>query len=240
MSTALRKALDRCAERGQPAQLWLRDDDAVEPGPALDRLLQMTNAAQVPLTLAVIPINTGMSLANRLLAEPHVSVAVHGWSHTNHAGAEEKKQELGGHRPVPLVLAELARGFARLAALHSPRFVPALVPPWNRISPDIIAGLPDLGFQALSVFGPETSGPLRMINTHVDLIDWHGTRGGRPAAVLLDEVAAALEAGGPVGVLSHHLVHDDAAWEFLTALFQMTGTHPGCRWTGLSDLIRLP
>jgi hypothetical protein len=239
-SNAFLSVLDRCADRGEPARIWLRDDDAVEPGPALDRLLQMTGTAKVPVTLAVIPAFSGRALADRLADEPHVTVTVHGWAHANFAPADEKKQELGGHRPLAVVLAELSRGLGHLSGLHGPSFAPVLVPPWNRISPEVIAGLPDLGFRALSVFGPETPGPLKMVNTHVDLIDWHGTRGGRPAAVLLDELAGALEAGTPVGLLTHHLVHDDAAWDFLAALFDMTAAHPGCRWTGLPDLIGLP
>lgn len=234
------RALDRCADKGKPARLWLRDDDAVEPGPALDRLLQMTNAAQVPLTLAAIPAFSGKALADRLLTEPHVTVAVHGWAHSNHAAQHEKKQELGGHRPTPVVLAELARGFAKLAELHGARFSPVLVPPWNRISPDVVVGLPGLGFQGLSVFGPETPASLSMINTHVDLIDWRGTRGGRSEAILLDELATGLDSGAPVGLLTHHLVHDVAAWDFLARLFDMTVKHPGCLWTGLPDLLHLP
>jgi hypothetical protein len=240
MSNAFLNALDRHADRGKPAQLWLRDDDAVDPGPALDRLLRMTAAARVPVTLAAIPAFSGKALADRLATEPHVTVAVHGWSHKNYAGPEEKKQELGAHRPPAEVLADLKRGFAQLATLHGPRFAPVLVPPWNRISSQVVAELPGLGFEALSVFGPETPEPLKMMNTHVDLIDWHGTRGGRPAAILLDELASALESDAPVGILTHHLVHDAAAWDFLADLFKMTATHPGCRWTALPDLIRLP
>ncbi|TIS82782.1 MAG: polysaccharide deacetylase, partial [Mesorhizobium sp.] len=37
------------------AEFWLRDDDAVDPTAALDRLLELTRALEVPLTLAVIP-----------------------------------------------------------------------------------------------------------------------------------------------------------------------------------------
>ncbi len=240
MSDALLRALDHCADRGEPARLWLRDDDAVEPGPALDRLLQLTGAAQVPIALAVIPALSGSALADRLSVEPHVAVAVHGWAHANYAAQAEKPQELGAHRPAPVVLVEVAHGFAHLAALHGPQFTPVLVPPWNRISPAVVAGLPDLGFQALSVFGPEKPAPLRMVNTHVDLIDWRGTRGGRPAAALLDELASALIRRAPVGLLVHHLVHDEAAWDFLAGLFDMTAAHPGCRWTALPDLLRLP
>ena len=69
-----------------------------------------------------------------------------------------------------------------------------LVPPWNRIAPQVVAGLPALGFKALSVFGPEAAADLPLFNTHVDVIDWRGTRAGRPDAVLMDEIAQAMTA----------------------------------------------
>ena len=240
MRDAFLRRLDHCAGRGTPARFWLRDDDAIEPGVALDRLLQMTADAGVPVTLAVIPAPSGRALADRLLPEAHVAVAVHGWTHHNHAGATAKQQELGANRPAATALDEVARGFARLASLHGARFTPVLVPPWNRIAPAVVAGLPELGFRALSVFGPEKPAPLRMVNTHVDLIDWRGSRGGRPDEMLLAELMVAMDRGAPVGLLTHHLVHDAQAWDFIARLFDMTADHPGCRWTALPDLVRSP
>jgi hypothetical protein len=188
------------------------------------------------VTLAVIPAGTGEALAARLERAVGVSVAVHGWAHANHAPAGEKSQELGAHRPVGVVLEELAEGFARLKTLHTARFVPVLVPPWNRIAPQVAEGLPGLGFRALSVFGPERPGPLPMVNTHVDVIDWRGSRGGRPEAQLAAEIVARMEAG-PVGLLTHHLVHDAAVWAFLARLYATTRGHPGCRWVPVTALM---
>lgn len=255
---ALARALDA---RKNPAVFWLRDDDAVEPTPALERLLGLG----MPTTLAVIPASTGAALGVHLAgraipgdapptpfgagdagggrppnaplsATAGVSVAVHGWAHTNHAPAGQKSQELGAHRPLTQVLAELADGLSRLRALHGPRLVPLLVPPWNRIAPGVVAGLPDLGFRALSVFGANRPGPLPEVNTQVDLIDWRGTRGGRPPALLEAEIIAAM-AEGPVGILAHHLVHDAAAWNFLGALVTLTAAHPGARWVPVTSLM---
>lgn len=231
----LRRALDARAAAGDPARLWLRDDDAVAPTPALDRLFGLARAG-IPLTLAAIPAQSGRALAAAVAGAPGVTVAVHGWSHANHAGAGEKKQELGAHRPVAAVLAEVARGFAHLSALHGPRFVPLMVPPWNRIADTVAAALPVAGFRALSVFGPARHGPLPQVNTRVDLIDWRGSRGGRDDAVLEREILDAM-AQGPVGILSHHLVHDGAAWRFLDRLAAATLEHPGCRWVPVSDLL---
>ena len=42
--------------------------------------------------------------------------------------------------------------------------------------------------------------------------------------------------GGVMGLLTHHLVHDEAAWIFLDAFFAATARHPACRWATLADL----
>ena len=55
-------ALDECDRRGIKADLWLRDDDAVEPTSALDTLLDLCRGFSVPVTLAVIPEMTTESL----------------------------------------------------------------------------------------------------------------------------------------------------------------------------------
>lgn len=240
----LRKTLDDLANRGQQAVLWWRDDDAVRPTAALDRLLVLSSRWQVPVTLAVIPEPTGPALAEHLSQSTIANVAVHGWRHQNHAPPGEKKQELGSHRPQVQVLTELAQGLARLHALHGPRLVPVLVPPWNRIAPGLLPGLAGCGFQALSVFGPARPGPIRCINTHVDLMDWHGTGGGRATGDLLTDLAGAITAAArkgsnpePIGILSHHLVHDAQAWRFLDVVFDLTRDHPGCRWVGLHGLL---
>lgn len=235
MMDGLRRALNARAADGRPVTLWLRDDDAVEPTPALERLFDLARAG-VPVTVAAIPERTGEALAQAVAGVPRVEVAQHGWSHANYAGAGEKKQELGAHRPLPVVVEEVARGFAKLSALHGPRFVPLMVPPWNRIAPQVAATLPGAGFRALSVYGPARAGTLPQVNTQVDIIDWHGSRRGRPTDVLEGEILAAMEAG-PVGILTHHLVHDMAAWGFLDRLLAVTEGHPGCQWVPVSAML---
>lgn len=233
--------LDRWAAEGRQARFWLRDDDAVDPTPALDRLLALTGGGAIPLTLAVIPARTGPDLAARLDGAAQVGVALHGWSHENHAGPGEKSQELGPHRPAAVVLTQLKVGRERLAELHGARFLPLLVPPWNRIDPALVPRLGEAGLSALSVFGPEQDGPMPQANCHVDLIDWRGTRGGREGVVLVAEIVARLRDGGgvagSVGILGHHLVHDEPAWTFLAELVERTAGHPACRWTSVTEVL---
>ncbi len=152
--TAWLKGLDHLAERGQQLELWLRDDDAVDVTPALERLLALTEQYSVPITLAVIPEKTGFPLAQYLAQKQGVTVAVHGWSHRSYSKPPAKKQELGDDRPLPVVLNELQAGVQKLKALHGEKAIAMLVPPWNRISLQCQC-LGALRLSALSVFGRE-------------------------------------------------------------------------------------
>lgn len=237
----LHAELARWEEAGRTAPFWLRDDDAVEPTEALDRLLGLTAEHKIPLALAVIPATTGEALANRLAEAPLATVAIHGWSHENHAPTSEKKQELGRHRDRHVVLGELEEGISRIARLHGQHMAPLLVPPWNRIDASLVSDLAPLGFAALSTFGPAKPGPLRVVNANVDIIDWHDTRGCRDYTALVQEIVAqlavAFDGGDAVGILTHHLVHDEAAWVFLDRLFEITAGHKACKWLDVRTLM---
>ena len=238
--------LEQWSSIGKTARIWLRDDDAIEPTAELDRFLDLTAIDQVPVLLAVIPAGVKDSLAVRLESADWVAPAIHGWAHFNHAPEGEKSQELGPHRAMDDVLAELATGFRRLSGLFADRLVPVLVPPWNRIDPDIIPHLSEIGFQAVSAFGrkplTEEVGGLKEINTHVDLIDWRGTRGCRDHGDLITAIAAELAIsrksdGVAVGILSHHLIHDDGVNAFLSELFDVIGDSKNADWISTLSLI---
>ena len=81
----LKNALERWRAAGRRPDFWLRDDDAVAPTPALERLLGLTEQFEVPLMLAVIPAHAGGELAGAIAGRPTVTPVVHGWSHENHA-----------------------------------------------------------------------------------------------------------------------------------------------------------
>jgi len=231
-------ALNDRKDAGAPVQFWLRDDDAVEPTKPLDDLLALTTRYAIPLTLAVIPALSTDELAQRLITTRHVAVAVHGWLHKDHAPTGEKKQELGLHRPLDEICSELSRGYTVLAQQHAPNFVPLLVPPWNRIDPAVVEELPELGFQGLSAFGVPASDSLATVNTHIDIIDWRGTRGCRDVSELIDELVAMIESTQiPIGILTHHLVHDDAALQFLQNLFSITSKHAGAKWMPVDHIL---
>lgn len=237
--------MQRWSDAGRIVRFWLRDDDAVEPTPALDRLIALSDRYHVPLALAVIPAPTGQALAEHLSGKNLVTVTVHGWSHESHAAAGRKKQELGPERPLATVLGQLEAGLSKLETLYRGQLSPVLVPPWNRIDPSIRIELEKSGFAALSVFGPATTEPgeIPCINTHVDLMDWHGTRGCRPHGDLVADIVTQMKQrfdgdDEPIGILAHHLVHDEAAWDFLDALFGITTQKPGIVWKRLPDEVQ--
>lgn len=239
--------LDRWAQSGRAATLWWRDDDAVAATPALDRLLRTARqpaGAPVPLCLAVVPAHADRTLADRVVEDSHLSILQHGFAHFNHAAPDEKKAELGAHRPRETVLDELADGRQRLQTLFGDRVLPVLVPPWNRIAPAVRDGLPGIGLTYYSVYGPRPPGETRATNTHADIIDWHHGRGfvGEAAALglITSHLAARREGRSdtlePTGILTHHLVQDEAGWNFLTELVYRLGRLAGTRWLAGTDI----
>ena len=91
----IRTELDVWSAKKRDALFWWRDDDATDATPALDRLLGLHRAAKVPLALAIVPANATPALADRLAQTPGVDLLQHGYAHTNHASASDKKMELG-------------------------------------------------------------------------------------------------------------------------------------------------
>ncbi len=224
--------------------LWWRDDDATDATPALDRLIALQRTHGVPLALALVPAGATPALAERLSREPEIDLLQHGYANTNHAPAGDgKKMELGPHRPAMIVLGELGTGRMALERLFGPRALPVLVPPWNRITPGLVPALPEIGYCGLSTFGirgrvSPVSG-LVQVNTHVDVIDWQTRRfAGREAvlASFVQNLASSRISGEPIGLLSHHLAMDEAAWDFLQSFWGKLGGMPGMKIAPAHDL----
>lgn len=246
LGDGLRRRLDAVGAAGRTISLWWRDDDAVAPTPALDRLVGLSHARAVPLVLAVIPQPAQASLADRLAHPdaPRVTVVQHGWRHENHEPAGTRAAELGGTRPIGTVLAELAAGHERLAALFGTGFLPVLTPPWNRVDPEVARRRGEIGLPGLSTFATlERAG--HRLDAHLDPIVWKTTRsymGDERMLMLFDEQLAArtgADAEVPVGVLSHHLSHDEAVWRFLETFLAATAGHPAVRWPSPPSLFGL-
>ncbi|MDT1063642.1 polysaccharide deacetylase family protein [Paracoccus sp. CPCC 101403] len=227
MIQVFRRALAAASDQGRVLRFWLRDDDATRPGPRLERLISLCERHGVPPTLAVVPAGLDPALGGLLTGDARV--ALHGWSHRNHAGPREKKQELGPHRPAAEVLAELAEGRDLLGRVFPGRVLDLLVPPWNRIAPAVAEGLPGIGIRALSAYGRINARALPVLNADIDPIDWRARRSLRDPALLWQKLALRAQIDRPIGILTHHLDHDEAVWQFLDLLMGMTAG-PHCRW----------
>ena len=244
----LHEELNAWAANGKQATLWWRDDDAVAAGPKLDKLIEVSRNAG--LLLAVIPAHVNDSLATRLATCPHVYVAQHGYAHINHAprGQGLGAWELGLHRGEAIVLSELARGRQQLESLFGNSFLPVIVPPWNRIAPELLAPVYSSGYQGVSAFGANTGieahQGLIIANAHCDPIRWKSGAsfaGVHKSIVQLVTHLAARRCGDVelhehTGYLTHHIDLDSAAWDFSKQLADMIDTHSGAKWVSPSKV----
>ena len=245
--------LDAWSAAGLTAEFWWRDDDAVDTTAALNRLFALRRELKIPLALAVIPAGARTALADAVRGEPGVEILQHGYAHANHRPEDKKKAELGADRDLWDIARELADGRGRMIDLFGiDGWLEVMVPPWNRIDPGVINLLPGLGFHGLTTFNArqsaEAAPDLRLINTHIDIVDWPGTRAfagdeaviGAAIAHLSAKRTDAADPAEPTGLLSHHLAHDDSCWAFIERLGHATAAHPAAVWHRASDMFGRP
>ena len=155
---------------GRTVDLWWRDDDAVAPTPALDRLLALARGRGAAARARGDPGAARPSLAARLAGEAGVRVLVHGWRHRNHAPPGAKSAEFGAAatarrsrpRPRPGCWPAARRFGDRVAARLRAALEPDRAGRWPRpAARSAIAGL--------SVFGaaPRRAGPAPASSTPI-------------------------------------------------------------------------
>lgn len=209
----LDQALTRLHAAGRHLTFWWRDDDAVAATPQLDHLLDLAQRHHLPVALAVVPGLAETSLVERLQRlspdmspdMPEVVVLQHGWKHQSHANTGAKNSEYPASRDPAVCLAELHQGKTRLATLFGPRFLPVLVPPWNRFADALIPRLAAQGFMGISggpsgFPGSAKVADLIQVHAIIDPVDWASRRHPRPdttklrpLAAILDQIISAIE-----------------------------------------------
>jgi len=252
--TALKRLtdeLDAWAWTGTPAELWWRDDDAAEPEIALDTLINLTEEHHAPCGLAVIPAKADAPLRKFIAGTSYIWVLQHGYAHINHAPSGAGAWELGLHRPTTVILDELRDGKVKLEQLFNDRFVPVIVPPWNKIDPELYPSLVAMGFRGVSTSykrnRPVPPQGLFVADAHCDLLSWKDKeRGAKFAGAdkCVDHLVSHLSAKRkgrahptePTCVLSHHLEMDDEAWTFLKALLITISAHTASKWVSPIDI----
>ena len=222
-------ALAACRRDGISLPFWWRDDDAIAPGAALDQLAVLSLHSDLPVHLAIVPALAQQNLAAAIDTDRLIPV-VHGWAHRDHSGGVGKKNEFMSPRDD--AIQDTANAMTHMRSLFGAALRPMFVPPWNRINDNVTQALARQGFSALSTFGPRRSPDaaigLTQINTHIDPVWWKGTRDLVEPDRLIAQAAGHLKArrtgvedrDEPFGLLTHHLVHTDAIWDFTAAFVQ--------------------
>lgn len=222
--TPLRHALKEYRRSGMDLPVWWRDDDATAPSSALDQMQRLAESLDFPVHLAVIPGVARGTLAELTATSDHMVPLVHGWLHQNNAPAGAKKAEFGLYNKNGVDNLTLA--LTRMRRLFGEHFLPVFVPPWNRIDPAYTDCLGAAGYCGLSTFTarstPYAAPGLVQINTHIDPVDWHGTRSLKDPDLLISQTvdlllarrAGAADASEPLGYLTHHLIHTADLWDF--------------------------
>jgi hypothetical protein len=232
----LRAELMQWRRAGQRPVLWWRDDDAQAVTPELRRLLVHLTRADVPLCLAVIPAGLDPELTTAV-APYSVTVLQHGFAHLNGAGSPPA--EFSPTEDPEAVAARLADGWSRLEGFR--RRLPVYVPPWNVLTPNVVAALALSGHRAVSAWSGLAK-PGR-VDAHLDLMRWRGRARFAGQERLLGRLTALLRWrrrqnrwGEPIGLLTHHLAHDEAAWRFLDELLLFPPLQAIAQWPDASVL----
>jgi hypothetical protein len=222
----LRTALD---EAPAPVEVFFRDDDAGWGDERLLELIARFEATGLPLDLAVIPAELTPRLAETLRERP-VGLHQHGYAHVNHQ-REGRRGEFGSDRSRAQQQDDIARGRERLRELLGDRLDPFFTPPWNRCTRDTGEALVALGFAALSrEHRAEPLGLLPEVSVHLDV--------ARLTPEELDaRFAAHVRAGGPVGVMFHHAVMEDADLGRAAALLELLASHANVAPRTLAELV---
>ncbi|MBS7813447.1 polysaccharide deacetylase family protein [Roseococcus pinisoli] len=234
----LGRELDRWAAAGRRPRLWWRDDDAGDVTLALERLVELASRHRLPLVLAVIPSGTGLPRLGAFLASrPGVFAAQHGVAHENRRRAGERDTEFRAEEQPGAIALPIATAWPAIGSL--PRALKLYVPPWNDSHPALHEALRQAGFEGFSAGEPAALPGLGLRQAHaqVDLLRWKPSPRFRGRGATLARLRRMLRlrrlAGdwdGPIGLLTHHLAHDAAAWAFLDELLGRLSADPRFEW----------
>lgn len=239
--------LDRWRGAGILASFWWRDDDAVSHTPALDRLLKAV--ADAPIAIAVVPREADESLAARLETEHNVDVLQHGWAHENHANAPPSSEYPAG-RSIDEVCDEFRNGRARLLDLFGDRALPVFAPPWHGFDESYLDLLSSAHLRGISAKGVRSSPHIRGLkqaNIHCVPIAWTSPPSFGDDEPYVLQICAHLEGrrirrfdpDEPTGILTHHLVQDEASYSFLERFRTIVDGHPAAAWVSARELFRI-
>jgi len=240
-----RTLAEACGQAGAKATVpvFFRADDVAIPGKQFVRLIELFTLHRMPLCLAVVP-----AWLSRLRWRECRKMAAdipelccwhqHGWRHANHE-QWGKKQEFGPARPLSAITTDIARGGRRLRSLLDKDFYPVFTPPWNRCSLETLQTLAATGYRAVSrIRGSFPLSPEGFPDFQVN-VDLHTRRELKPAVGwrrLMTDFKQAIT-GGRCGVMIHHRLMNDAAFDFLELLLKKIAAQKGLQPAHFKELI---
>lgn len=221
---------DLCA-RYKTAQVFFRADDVAIPGKsggALEQLLSIFLRHETPLWPAVVPAwlteAHWRTLQKISRSAPLFCWHQHGWRHAGHEICG-KNSEFGSGRALALKKQDLIKGRDRLAQIMGREVTPCFTPPWNRMSSDALALLPEIGLQAISgdaklCAQAAALSDLLSLPVHLDL----HTRKEGAATQAWRGMLADIETGlatGRLGVMLHHQRMNKSACDTLDRILSV-------------------
>jgi len=236
----VRGALDEAPE---PVDLFVRDDDVGWADDRLWRLLDLLAEHELPVDLAVIPMELSPRAARELCirsesAPGMVSWHQHGFAHANHEPTG-RKHEFGPSRARWVQRRDVDEGQGRLRDLLG-NSDPIFTPPWNRCTATTGQCLVELGFEALS---RESRAASIAIPGLVELpvnIDWFahhkGVRLNRTEFGKL--LAGVIKRSMRVGLMLHHAEMNGAERPAASELFALFAGHDSVRSRAMVELVR--
>lgn len=233
----LRHELSEWERSNRIAKFWWRDDDAVSATSALHRLLALAEQIGTTVALAVIPERADESLAN-LVGRGPCCVWQHGlrhhWEHEDPEG-KYAQGEFGEGRELSRMMADAHHGQIALDRLFGQNtWQKVFVPPFHALSNCFKGLLPSLGYWGLSSGLPLSPpiGTVKEVNAEIDVMNWperafHGAEAVEKMIVeqLQSRRQVSRSRESPIGLLTHHLVHDDETWDFIAELFRFLNDH---------------
>lgn len=231
--------------RGPPARFWWRDDDAICETPELRHLLAVRDRQAIPLAIAVIPARASANFGSVLSGWPCVDIFAHGWDHQNHNRPGRLSAELAPGRKAGEVRLELTQGRTRLEDMFGEQFKPVLVPPYNYLSPHLVEPVREAGFSFVSIDRDFAGFSVPSQNVHIDVIDWRRKQAATPIEIVRSAVAALrlrryglVDADAPIGLITHHLVHDASVWAVTETLLDRLKEHPAVAFPAMHEVFR--
>jgi hypothetical protein len=224
-------------------RVFFRDDDAGWADERLFQFLDLFDACEYPVDLAVIPAAVTDSLASALLARRQAGARIgfhqHGFSHENHE-PDGRPCEFGLSRPVPLQALDIAEGQRRLTALFGRDLDPIFTPPWNRCCARTGHALVTIGMRAISRDVTATPLGVQGLAECPVHVDWFAKSKGQRldqeqwAWRLARRIADGTD---PVGIMFHHARMDAAEFAACEQLLRAMSAHPMVRRVAMKEMV---